>query len=901
AQARRVGTWPVCHADADGARGLHESIVDTDTLVRLRETLATDAFVDFRELLNEAGVDVPRFLTDALRVYRSPHALGVLLEHRERATETGQMARGFGVSVTPTMLHNMTVRFADDLEGLQAITDRIARWREVDGDFLASSLLLLDRDTSEWALGPGSETIDAMADTIGVTRAAAILSSMQMARRLGMGHFIDQFIDQVLPSQPEVWASYKAVADAFGFDATDIDMLGAFAQAVPESTDGLDRWLERFEQRFPDYALPPQRWTGEKLLRALQAFDLGDAFWEYNDAMGGTEPELPPGSDRVSDLLNAAEGMGIYVDEPNMWHFSAADPMVRELSRGLESGALEGLVTALRDDWNLSTIELSGLGEMLGDPEVVAFFSDGANASAYAALAKTYDLPHVKLSELLGTYLPLHLREQLPPILTFDAGDSVSFVQRALQWPERFEHDRVLGSGSSAGDIIDIEALHLRLRLWTPERTALADELEALNVPDSVIRSLAYERFTFDRLISAGPVPAETLERLLAIHGRGEPTVNLVKAAVLLRPSPEALDAYADLVGEPGDDESLVLEADVLRALREPLIRDRVASDSFRGFVQELSDLGLRGVEDAPTRVNLAEHPELLGLDRETVERRVATLKELAAPFGLVEIPSRMLTRALSADLAGSTDDVRTWIDRLRAQGNELSPNDIPLLYEVVNRPALARRLGNPAALHRHLERVYAAREAAVRSVGLRPDEEWNERADPSTLEPLDALRAVLWDEAMEHESFRRELGVLVAADIAHGGSESGGVSELDSNGELRLRSIQPRGLDDSSYYVSGDPNFHGGVTSFHFHALEADFTGYSGPSGSLTASGGDVGFVEHVRGTDVVVTTLGHPEINGRADTSRIRVNVDLYTVDHLPKRTLQIVDLGVFTIPLP
>ncbi len=142
-----------------------------------------------------------------------------------------------------------------------------------------------------------------------------------------------------------------------------------------------------------------------------------------------------------------------------------------------------------------------------------------------------------------------------------------------------------------------------------------------------------------------------------------------------------------------------------------------------------------------------------------------------------------------------------------------------------------------------------------------------------------------------------RQLGNVIARDVADEQTEYGGVIRLDG-ADPPLLAIHSYSHSNGEYSTFQNVYLPDGLTSFHLHALTPDNSDYSGPSGLREGDVADAGYVRTTGSTDVVITTLGHPKKEGVEDRSQLLVNIDMYYFD--PRiQTIQLVDLGSRTVP--
>lgn len=163
------------------------------------------------------------------------------------------------------------------------------------------------------------------------------------------------------------------------------------------------------------------------------------------------------------------------------------------------------------------------------------------------------------------------------------------------------------------------------------------------------------------------------------------------------------------------------------------------------------------------------------------------------------------------------------------------------------------------------------------------------------TLPTLDLTRIQHVAQALKTKAFQEAIGTMVARDIADKTTEHGGILDF-VDGQLLPISLPSESHNDGSYAGQLHKEFHGGLTTFHFHALSVDETEYSGPSGYGAEGGSDFGSTRAFNSPGVVLTSLNHPEGN----IEKLIINADYYFTLKTGGEEKQIVlDLGTFEVP--
>lgn len=177
----------------------------------------------------------------------------------------------------------------------------------------------------------------------------------------------------------------------------------------------------------------------------------------------------------------------------------------------------------------------------------------------------------------------------------------------------------------------------------------------------------------------------------------------------------------------------------------------------------------------------------------------------------------------------------------------------------------------------------------------------YSERPDFQTLPYMNRMRIYILTQAIKNSDFQTLLWEITTNDLNDNTTEYGWIISYRDWDILPIN-LPSLSDDDGSYHGYYNHDFHGGITSFHLHALEIDSSEYAGPSWYWSWSW-DFWRASAVNDSDVVFTTLWYPiDEYGNPDTSRIRLNADYYFIDKRdPENHIQVVyDMGIISVPL-
>ncbi len=226
--------------------------------------------------------------------------------------------------------------------------------------------------------------------------------------------------------------------------------------------------------------------------------------------------------------------------------------------------------------------------------------------------------------------------------------------------------------------------------------------------------------------------------------------------------------------------------------------------------------------------------------------------------------------------------------------GQSPSANDLFLLNAISKDHDLENLLSRRADLEREASTLYS-RPAVVRKKlnEYIPSPKHSERPPLSGIDILSLIRIVLLKRALEKPEVLASLGETVSRDVRDKRTEYGGTIFWNGS-HLEFNNVVSISEDDGSYQNVLDAFLTGGIMSFHLHALTADESDYSGPSGDPTDlyTGGDWGAARKARYTGIVITTLGED-----TRSTAVKINVDLYYIN--PKGQQVDVDFGVYLVP--
>lgn len=868
---RSIGIDPTA-----AALDIHYSFVSADMKATMR------AQVGFAEqtvtALREVGLEPSPI--SVVQVIRQARGSETWLEN---AVRTVQDLRGAGLAVPPTAVFEAPT----DLRAWMGSAHHreLVEWYENRG-----------RDVEEWH--------ERLARVAAVSRDPAFVDGLPSAADL-------EQVFALFPVTVDAPAGLWNLFDAVVLDPSLVENV-AGADAAAFST-----LRSRLRDLYPLSDDPDREELVALARRPFEVFPVRDAFFAINEEWLPEGP-LMPGPDTEASLqalgrLRDLDLAGVRFDDTARFVAETRGPDNLGATVDVEREVLVALHGALQGLWGRTEMSGGALLQLAADPEARAFFLAAENAETYRGVrARVVALSNHEpftdsgnLDELLGQYPESPERARY-----------LGLLERPVPRPFAMavtEHAAVVTSDwfvpgvehmwRRRGRPFDVAALHqavIDTRGATPE---LHRTLTGLGLRgDQLRRALQDERlWGSEELFSNLGRTRADLRALVPDMRRWDPPgghgnvreslaaqaqLDALAALAMLKPDQQAIRAYARVKRPP------YFSAAALRAAMDPRVRSRLNGQALRHVVRWLERFELPVRSSPDTMVALARvEPQHIVM--EGLEQRVERATELGFMLGLEELPPAMIVALTTDQLDFDPQAVAPIVEDLLAAGQPLTANDIPLLIELSRRPQLAERLNRDDLVARvrsiYSERTEHRREVrwldiAARRAGREP-QPYTERPDPHTLETLDLLRAVLWDEALGDEAFRRDLADRARADLADSSTEHGGIVVLDPSGRLQVVERTSTALNDGNFGTRLG-GYHGGVTGLHFHALFADSSLFSGPSLA------DLRVADRTGSTEAVVTLLG-------VDDDETRLNVDLFGVMRNPRAEPWTVDLRTFAVP--
>lgn len=588
------------------------------------------------------------------------------------------------------------------------------------------------------------------------------------------------------------------------------------------------------------------------------------------------------------------------------------------------------LYKVLCSAWERQNLELGRFLEILSDEKLLSFFLNQENARTYHALNQRY--PGLETTSLVSTNLKSSLSsfpEDLEFILQHEQllqnPNTVELYKRYLS-PTQLENsnneyhfasllDNCFKSPSTALHLGTI--LESKYGLGTKEVASyLASRND--NLGTDLNRLKQSETQAFYQWLQLENKRLEQLD----ITRKG-----LLQSADLLTlacsvSKPQAFRRCYETISNLGipcfDNQTFdLIQSDILS---DPTVIANLARSDFRRFFLEVNKTYYDGINRAANLAGISDLFSELQKEKHLLSTLFSSktqqvLSFMRSRFGpLLFEPSALLPLAR---LAETFDEKRlnALMTRLEQAGEKLTASDLVLLSAVLNNPAQEARLFKRSELEQKLSEHYAQNKSFERhhldftrsavdskkEKGTLLMESTGERPPVEELSLLNLYRIDLIREALNDPKLLQQLGLIVSHDLVDRKSEHGGMIRLQ-DGQITLRDQAGVEWDDGAYESKKDYRLSDGICTFHLHALEPDLSVYSGPSGSLLDGTGDLGHCDEVGGTDVVFTTLGHPQGASGPDLGSVRVNVDLYYIDKREpnKKKAHIVDLGEVTVPL-
>ncbi|MEM6533538.1 MAG: S8 family serine peptidase [Myxococcota bacterium] len=354
------------------------------------------------------------------------------------------------------------------------------------------------------------------------------------------------------------------------------------------------------------------------------------------------------------------------------------------------------------------------------------------------------------------------------------------------------------------------------------------------------------------------------------------------------------------------------LPVDVVRVFADNRVAAALEDEAFYAAQSLLTELGLirppNSMESLFDLLVIARDGSLRFDDTaDTPTRTRGYIQALGGAYEGVRDGDVLVAYAATAPTVYDVQAIQTTIDQLQERDETVSTGDLPLLAALANGSIQApeREQLEAKLLSRLSERETALRfDTQLRHERDAPFDAltWTSPHGPlnddvyvlAAMPELDLIRVELLLDALENESFRRELVQGALTDLNDLGTEHGGSLDLREDG-LRLRVLPPlRARSNHSYARPGAGGAGpAGITRFHFHAATRDNSWAAGPS--LPDFGG-------VEPPDSTSETRGQPGVAfsllpPREGSDRWRINTDFYFYSNGELLSL---DLGVIEQPL-
>lgn len=913
-----------------------------------RSHLDSSSFSDWLDTVESLGFDRFDDGRAALVAWRHGETRATLLQSPETTRHAVEAAAEAGVQLELDALALVLSRSAFDRSAIAAYVSDLGALRvrsETDGEgedlpFSVEAIEGFPRELIRHMDSHWGPLFDAIGENHGSDAQAVVVAAVIEQWNAAAGD--EERVSSMLDTRATV-PYWSAVLDGLGtLGVSDRSATATRLSGDPEFTDRLAQtdseelaqFLVWYRQEFPDAMTLPEPGSLTDLYdavstsnpvkpvarieRALRAFEFRDVAMASHERFPNIGPAVfHSGSaaqlaalERLADTLPPNVMLNGVAD----WIASrSTDEELQAIQASIQSGEAAALAETLGENWGYTEVRASELLLLLRHEESRRFFSNPNHAEAFQALRSQYNLPGNSLSAALGGFFgPLEISDD-PEVNAalaeaFGFGEAVPFAEAVLNNTQLLSHSWFDGFANPiVHDAAQAAALRPAFASVTSEYTALGDSLHALGANPMQLLGNQVVRARRDYLLQ--PDTQRMIQELADASPRlsVEESVELI---AMLQPSADAVHVYLELM-----EGHAFFEAATLRALNDPAIRVALADAEFPALLERLEASGLQTDQPA-TQVALAEYFDTLrALPDDVLSTNVERSARIIDRLGISTIPPQMVATLVAGNFGVDDAELEPWIRRLTDEGLALSANDLPLLVALTREPEIARRATSRGELVAQLQDAYARYEpverrargydlmmaAEARRLGTDyTPPPYSERPDPESLDTLNLLRASLWLDALEDDRFLADVGRIVGEDRADPSTEGGGFAPW-RNGQLALDSITSRAVNNGAFGPSTDARFHGGITSFHLHAILHDNTVFSGPSGDIRVLGADVGYVRGTRSTDVVWTTMGHPTVNGVEDTSRMRVNFDVYYVHEHPEPTLYVVDLGERLVPLP
>jgi hypothetical protein len=663
--------------------------------------------------------------------------------------------------------------------------------------------------------------------------------------------------------------------------------------------------------------------------------DLKVSLLESARRIGGSKLTLPK-----PDFSSSSGSLGIFT-------FADRHEELLLIQDNIANGAAAALYQILDREWNLSEVPLDYFFLVLSRPKDLKFFLDVENAHKFKALRELYrlwgyqsitkthtaDLTLVDISsvdkllekydllmkpgvkDLVFRFFPSRLHEinGETGIWILDLDLDIAPRLQALADPKITQLEQALESYGISGRLIGSWLTdHIKEDLADSNTSELQD-------PETrrAFASLQEMDRNSDREIALDPL--SLLDRAVKIRGHVDESLTALRALKQLGIEPLLYNNFE------------YIERYIFM---QPRIMTDLKNSEFLNFFRQ-SRKHFYGQED-----DLEAIPEISDLFNSSSNRAQSAdlfssppfehlLSYLRTTFGITRMHPATLMPLMQ--LAGQFNEhaVDSVVRHLRSRGEAVSANDLVLLQKIASDPALMRFVTHrseleseveahvyrkPAFFRRSIDQITSLeqRRDSLKTYGVDTHDleseiqqlksGYTERPEIKTVPTLLLIRSLLITQGLQDPAALQQLGDIVSRDYLDKSTEYGGL--IDSKGAgITFSEVASHSEFDGAYQNAKYQFWTGGLLSFHLHALELS-SPYEGPSGWLNGPGGDLTFVDYYEATDAVITPLGHPlDASGKEDQSKLRVNVDVYTVARGAKSGAKkafIVDLGEFIVPV-
>lgn len=316
----------------------------------------------------------------------------------------------------------------------------------------------------------------------------------------------------------------------------------------------------------------------------------------------------------------------------------------------------------------------------------------------------------------------------------------------------------------------------------------------------------------------------------------------------------------------------------------------------------------------------------------------------ISEEFGINFVHPSIFEALLNIHQKDKFEKIKTFVNILRKNGETVFANDLITITELVNNEKVYGTLVNeedgklnknpllqtvnvylklrPDPKERSSKDYFQTLEILKRQAILKKDgtliaklerdqedylRNYTERPPLKELPFLQLYRiAILFQRLLEPEvkelkklpktnpSILDQISEIVIEDLKNQKTELGGQIRI-VNGEVVFQTIESLSRTNEAYGNDKYNDFTNGFATFHLHAVKLDSSEFAGPSGAVGLGGGDFSAADVFNGTDIVITTLGHPK--GRGD--KLLINLDLYFVDKRNSGKKPVIfDFGIYEI---